>query len=219
MFSVASRPRTLVVSIEPRAITACVAGPTGTPVTPRASAPAHATREETLRSLWTLAEALGDFDRITATCASSNTWTFEQLTEELTRQSLRPARVFGAPELVHRSVASGTGVELVITIGGAFGSALFVEGARVPGFDLGRHRLRRKKTYAQFVAGTAAERIGPKRWNTRLRTMIDEVEAVFAPRCLYLAGDRLELVQGDLPAGVEIVPGSRMLAAAVTLWT
>ena len=124
----------------------------------------------------------------------------------------------GVGELTASSVIAHSGVELVVTLGARFGSALFIDGAPAPGFELGRHRLRKGLTYAEYLAGDAANRLGRRKWNKRAHRAIDEILTTFDPRRLYLTGRDAALVHGDLPAHVELVTDDRTLAGALALW-
>ncbi|MEL7475298.1 MAG: hypothetical protein AAGJ55_03590, partial [Cyanobacteria bacterium J06555_12] len=46
-------------------------------------------------------------------------------------------------------VIEGIGVELVVTLGTGFGSALFVDGVLVPNLEMGHHPFRKGDTYEQ----------------------------------------------------------------------
>ncbi len=229
---VSSRPRTLVVELDPPELIATLVAPTGAVIgAPVRTALADGTEPvAVIDAVWRLAEELGEFDRLAFAYPGAVTggvtqytpglgevWDGFGLAGELARQSLRPARVVDDCELVAHAAIAGRGVELVLTLGARFGSALFVDGAPVPGFVLGRHRFRKKQSYADYVAGDAFARVGRKKWNARVRKVVAEVLAVWNPRQLYLGGRDARLIYGELPANVEVL-GPPSLAAAIWLW-
>lgn len=212
-FVSANRPRTLVAVIDEREVAAVVVGPWAETVTAWMRADASV---DCLGSLWTIVEQLGvDFDRITAACDVRDR---AELAGELARQSLRPARVAGTAELAARSVVESRGVELVLSIGARFESALFVDGVALPTFELGAHRFRKGVTYAEYLAGDAADRLGRRKWNDRALRAIDQLIAVFAPRKIYVTGRDAVLVHDEPAEVVEVVRVERALAGAIALW-
>ena len=229
---VSSRPRTLVVAIDPPELVATLIAPTGAVIGTAVRAPVSDGAEPAavLDSVWMLAEELGEFDRVTVGYPGSvaggvtaraaglgEAWSRFDLATALARQSLRPARVVDDAELVAHSAIAGAGVELVITIGARFTASLLLDGKPLPGFDLGAHRFRKKATYADYVAGEAFEKHGRKKWNARVHKMIAALLATFAPTRLYLGGRDARFIYGELPANVEVL-GPPSLAAALWLW-
>jgi polyphosphate glucokinase len=221
---VASRPRTLAVSIDPPELAATLLGPNGAVL----AGPAHASVDdaptEVLRSLWKLVESLGEFDRISVGYAGAvrdgvtqgaGGWDQFALEAALAAESLRPARAISTAELAIS--VEGVGVELALTLGDKFVSALYVHGIALPGFELGRHRFRKKQSYADYIAGDAFAQLGRKKWNQRAHRVIAEVLAVWKPRRLYLGGRDARLIYDELPANVVIVTASP-LAGALELW-
>jgi polyphosphate glucokinase len=205
----------LVVAIEPGELAAILIGPWAEPITAWARVPLPLTSSDTaVRALWELVETLGEFDRISAAVGPDVSHT--ELAERLARESLRPARVVG--ELSSPYVIESHGVELVIALGAHFGSSLFVDGVPVPGFALGNHRLRKGMTYAEYLGGDAADRLGRRKWNDRAQRAIREVVATFHPRRVYLVGRDAALVHGDLPDCVECVRDDQRLVGALALW-
>ena len=222
--SIASRPRTLAVSIDPPELAATLLGPDGAVVAGPARAAVADEPHDVLRSLWALVESLGEFDRISAGYAGAvrdgvtsgtNGWNDFALEAALAAESLRPARAISTAELA--VTVEGIGVELALTIGERFTSALYVHGIALPNFELGRHRFRKKLSYAEYVAGDAFTQLGRKKWNKRVHRVIEEVLAVWNPRRLYLGGRDARLIYGELPEHVVVVTASP-LAGALELW-
>ena len=223
--SIASRPRTLAVSIDPPELAATLLGPNGAVL----AGPAHASLpdaqpHDVLRSLWQLVESLGEFDRISVGFAGavhagvtsgSNGWDQFALEAALAAERLRPARAISTAELA--ITVEGVGVELALTIGERFTSALYVHGIALPSFELGRHRFRKKLSYADYIAGDTFTQLGRKKWNKRVHRVIEEVLAVWNPRRLYLGGRDARLIYGELPEHVVIVTATA-LAGALELW-
>ena len=82
----------------------------------------------------------------------------------------KPVRVANDADVAGFSAIDGHGVELVVTLGTGFGSALFVDGVLVPNLELGHHPFRNKRTYEELL-GQGRSESGRKK----------EVEPALAP--------------------------------------
>jgi len=208
---VASRPRTLVVALDPPSLAAAIVAPDGA-VHAEERVAVAGDLDASLRTLWEVVERLGEFDRISAGCDHCDE---HALAKTLQRQSFRPARVASLAEL---SVAiEHTGVELVLTLDEEFSAALFLHGARAPQFALGRARFRKKETYAEYVSSAAYAQHGRKKWNKRVHRVLGELIEVYAPHRIYLTGRDARMIYGELPPNVTIATGATT-TAALALW-
>ena len=61
----------------------------------------------------------------------------------------------GVHEVQGLGAVSGTGVELVITLGTGFGSALFADGRPCAHLELGHHEFRKGRTYEEALGDRA----------------------------------------------------------------
>lgn len=218
--TVASRPRTLVVALEPPELTATLLDPTGAIVAgpARCVVPSEAEQEDVLKLLWPLVETLDEYDRTTFVLDDAPTPGSGWDSQLLEQQSMRPVRVVRASELVSRPAIMGQGTEMVLTLGPRFGASLFIEGRELVGFDLGAHVFRKKATYADYIAGNTCAKHGRKKWNKRVQRVIGVVLEVFKPRQLYLTGrDAATVHGGELPGRISIIP-DRSLEAALAVW-
>jgi polyphosphate glucokinase len=112
---------------------------------------------------------------------------------------------------------SGRGVEMVITLGTAFGSALFVDGKLVPNLELALYP-ESKKTYQDMLGDAARKRAGNRKWNKRLRRAIKALADVFNYERLYIGGGNSSKVQMKLPDNVRVVPNECALLGGNALW-
>ncbi|MDQ3363929.1 MAG: hypothetical protein M3680_00655 [Myxococcota bacterium] len=220
MITIAARPRTLVLTVTAAEIEAVVLDPAGVTVGGRVRVPRAADAVPDLQALGPQLDPLGEFDRITVSTGPGlgAAWDATALTRELERQSLRPVRVVPTAELRYRGVIRREGVELVLALGAALESWLFVDGTHVPGLALGAHPFRKGKTYAEYLAPRVVERKGRRAWNRRLERVLATVLEVWHPATLYLAGAGAALVDGELPATVVVVRELPGLDAAIAVW-
>lgn len=130
----------------------------------------------------------------------------------------KPVRVANDADIQGLGAISGNGVELVVTLGTGFGSALFLDGMLVPNLELGHHAFRKGDTYEEQLGNEALEDIGRKKWNKRLEKAIAQLNRVFNYDTLYIGGGNAKAIKFDLPSNVTIVPNVSGLLGGIALW-
>lgn len=225
--------KTLSVDIGGSGTKVMVLDETGNPLTERArvDTPNPSTPDRIIEVICELASTQGEFDRVsvgfpgvvrggvTETAANlDDTWIGFNLGQSLTEKLGKPVRVANDADIQGLGAIKGHGVELVITLGTGFGSALFVNGRLVPNLEMGHHPFRKGETYEEQLGRPALEEIGKKRWNRRLERAIAELEHLFNYDALYLGGGEAKKVSLDLPPNVSIVPNILGLVGGIALW-
>lgn len=136
-------------------------------------------------------------------------WKDFNLARVLQKQLKRPVRVANDADMQGLGAISGTGVELVLTLGTGVGSSLFSNGMLVPNLEVGQRKLN----------NAGLEQVGRKKWNKRLLKAIRKLERLFHYDRLYLGGGNSRYVQVDkLPANVTVVSNLNGLVGGVALW-
>jgi polyphosphate glucokinase len=146
-------------------------------------------------------------------------WLQYDLATNLSQLLSKPVKVCNDADMQGFGAISGKGVELVITLGTGFGSALFVEGKLVPNLEMGHHPFRKGETYEEQLGRAALDRHGAKKWNTRLEKAIACLEHLFNYETLYIGGGETKQINFDLPANAKIVPNVAGLLGGIKLWT
>jgi polyphosphate glucokinase len=224
---------TLAIDIGGTGIKALVLGPTGEVVKERVrlETPRPATPEAVIDTVLTLVAQLGEFDRISVgfpgvvidgvTMTAPNlheSWTGVPLAAQLEARLGRPARVINDAGVQGYGVVEGKGVELVLTLGTGMGCALYHDGTYVPNLELAHHPFRRGKTYEEYIGAKALDGIGKKKWNKRVRRVIEQVLPIWNPRRLYLGGGNAKHLTIELPPNVEITSNVAGLLGGIALW-
>src|SRR5262249_14028263 len=135
----------------------------------------------------------------------------------------RPSLVLNDAEVHGAGTVTGTGLELVLTLGTGLGSALFDDGRLAPHLELSHATVRRGTTYDGWIGDHARRELGNAAWSRRVRTMVAELRPVFLWDRLYLGGgnsrrlrpEQLERMGDD----VAVVPNSAALVGGVRAWT
>ncbi len=145
-------------------------------------------------------------------------WIGFDLETALSKRLNKPTRVINDADMQGLGAISGRGVELVITLGTGFGSALFVNGKLVPNLEMGHHPFRKGETYEQQLGRAAMDRDGRKKWNERLQKAIATLQSLFNFDTLYIGGGNAKYLAFELPINVKVVPNVSGLLGGIALW-
>lgn len=225
--------RTLSIDIGGSGVKSMVLDVTGHPLTERArlETPQPATPEVVINAIVILAAAQGEFHRVSVgfpgvvRCGVTETavnlhrdWIGFDLATALSEHLHKPVRVINDADMQGFGAIGGKGVELVITLGTGFGSALFVDGKLVPNMEMGHHQFRKTETYEEQLGRATLEKIGEKKWNKRLKKAIASLQNLFNYDCLYIGGGEAVKVNLQLPLNVKLIPNITGLLGGIALW-
>ena len=224
---------TLAVDIGGSGIKVMILNQNGTPRTERSrvETPQPAKPEPIIAAIAQLAEAQGNFDRVSVgfpgvvrngiikTAANLDPeWIDFDLATILAQTLNKPVRVANDADIQGLGAISGKGVELVITLGTGFGSGLFVDGKLVPNLELAHHQFRKDQTYEEQLGRAALDEIGKRKWNSRLEKAIASLAHLFNYDYLYIGGGNTDKITIGLPSNVKIVPNISGLLGGIALW-
>jgi polyphosphate glucokinase len=231
-----SRPhalRTLAIDVGGTGIKVLILSSTGKPLTERirVKTPRPATPGTVINAIVELAKQQGEFDRVSVgfpgvvrrgvTLNAPNLngkWGGFHLADALSKKLGVPVRVANDADMQGFGVIAGHGVELVITLGTGFGSALFVDGKLVPNLELGHHPFQKGKTYEELLGDAARKKADKKKWNKRLVQAIQTIERLFNYDRLYIGGGNAQRITVNLPENVKIVSNVAGLLGGLALW-
>lgn len=146
-------------------------------------------------------------------------WSRFDLAGTMAEQLGLPTRVANDADIQGSAVVSGQGLELVCTLGTAFGSGLFYQGRLMPHLELAHQPFRKGETYSQQLGEATRKQIGEDRWNKRVLKAIANMEALFFYDHLYLGGGNSRRVKRHhLPGNVTIIDNSAGILGGLKLW-
>lgn len=140
------------------------------------------------------------------------------LQSELHRLTERPVRVLNDAGLQGLGAISGSGTEVVITLGTGMGFAIYVDGRYVPNVELAHHPLRKKRTYEQSVGNRARRQLGNRKWGKRVLQALVQIQATFNPQRIYIGGGNAAKLDVKLPNGVVVIDNIAGLLGGIALW-
>lgn len=130
----------------------------------------------------------------------------------------RPAKVVNDADLQGLGIASGKGLELVVTLGTGFGTALLYEGRLLPHLELAHHPVKTDKDYDEYIGEKALLKEGEEHWNTRIKKVLDILKTVFNYDRLYISGGNAKLINFQLDDNIIIANNKKGIRGGVRLW-
>ncbi len=150
--------------------------------------------------------------------AIADAWDGFALAEVLTERLGRPTRVLNDADLQGGAVVQGEGLEMVVTLGTGFGTALYHQGRLCPHLELGHHPFREDETYDEQLGDVARRHVGRKRWNRRVREAIAILHVLCRYDHLYVGGGNAKHLEGDLGPRVSVVDNKAGILGGIKLW-
>lgn len=224
----------LALDIGGSSIKATVLGPDGTLLQEyrKIGTPDQATPENVLAAIQKLVSDFQHYDRIavgfpgfikkgiviTAPNLGTEVWQGTNLNKLIHDALNKPVRIINDADMQALAVASGVGLEMVITLGTGFGSALLRDGNLLPHLELAHHAVTKNKTYDEYLGDQALKAVGPERWNKRLKRILTMLKTVFNYDRLYIGGGNARKITLALDDSIIIVSNREGIAGGARLW-
>lgn len=145
-------------------------------------------------------------------------WSGFGLADALQQRFDRPTRVINDADLQGIDAASGMGLEVVVTLGTGFGTAIINEGVLAPHLEIAQHVFRRGETYDEQLGDMARKSIGNQKWNRRVRRAIASLDTLLTFDHLFLGGGNARHLDSNLPERVSLLDPNAGLLGGVKLW-
>jgi polyphosphate glucokinase len=133
-----------------------------------------------------------------------------------------PVLVLNDAEVHGAGLVSGTGLELVLTLGTGLGCALFDDGVLAPHLELSHAPVRRRRTYDTYIGEHERRLLGNTLWSRRVSTVVQGLRPVVHWDRLYLGGGNARLLTprsvAAMGAGVVIVPNTAGILGGSRAW-
>lgn len=154
----------------------------------------------------------------TAPNLGTDDWKDFNLAQRLSQKLGKPVKVVNDADLQGLGLVRGKGMEIVITLGTGFGTALLLNGKLLPHLELAHHPIAKKKTYDEYVGEKALEKIGRKKWNKRMAMILKVLQTVFQYDHLYISGGNAEKINLKLGQNVTIDSNKEGIKGGSRLW-
>ena len=198
----------------------------------RTPTPSPSTPSAVLDALATLIRPLPPFDRIsigfpgvvrhgviiTAPHLGTKIWRGFALQDEIARLFGKPARLENDAEVAGLGEIDGKGLEVVITLGTGFGSAIFSDGRMTPHLELAHHPVHKSETYDEYVGDAALKAVGRKKWNRRVLKVIAVLRTLLNYDKLHIGGGNAANITFKPPKNVVLTSNDKGITGGVRLW-
>jgi polyphosphate glucokinase len=149
-------------------------------------------------------------------------WAGRDVAHDLQERLGLPVLLLNDAEVHGAGVVSGSGVELVLTLGTGLGSALFDGGALAPHLELSHAPIRRGVTYDAYLGEHERRRLGDGSWSRRVRRAVEGLRPVVLWDRLYVGGGNSRRISpatlAALGDDVVVVPNSAGIVGGVRAW-
>ena len=115
-------------------------------------------------------------------------------------------------------VVDGKGLELVITLGTGFGTALLLDGNLLPHLEFAHQPVGKTKSYDKYIGDIAREKEGDKKWNKRMQKVFATLKTVFNYDFLYIGGGNSDKLNFKLDENMKIVSNADGIKGGARLW-
>src|ERR1700753_4255377 len=114
----------------------------------------------------------------TAPNLGSEAWKDFDLSKKLEQELGKPTRVVNDADMQGLGLVSGKGLEMVLTLGTGFGTALLVDGQLMPHLEISHHPISKGKDYDEYIGDKALQKEGVKKWNNRMKKVLKVIKTV-----------------------------------------
>ncbi len=198
----------------------------------RVSTPAPANPENIINTIKNLVKEFPQYDRvsvgfpgyvklgtvITAPNLGTDVWKNVNLAKRLQDELGKPVRVVNDADMQGLGIVSGNGLEMVITLGTGFGTALLQDGYLLPHLELAHHPIGKRDSYDEYIGEKAFEKEGKEKWNKRMQKVLKILQTVFNYDNLYIGGGNAKNLDFPLNNNVKIVSNKDGIKGGARLW-
>lgn len=154
----------------------------------------------------------------TAPNLGSSRWEGIALAQMLSEVLSKPVRVLNDADMHGLGVVKGIGLEMVLTLGTGFGTALFFEGSLLPHLELAHHPLSKERTYDEYIGERALNDVGLEKWNRRLKKILQVLETVFNYDHLYIGGGNSKKISFETGDTITLVSNIDGIKGGAKVW-
>lgn len=130
----------------------------------------------------------------------------------------KPVRVLNDADMHGLGIIKGEGLEMVVTLGTGFGTALFVDGNLLPHLEVAHHPVSKDRTYDEYIGDKALIEVGLEKWNRRIKKIIGILSTVFNYDHLYIGGGNSKKISFEIENTISIVSNLDGIKGGAKVW-
>lgn len=154
----------------------------------------------------------------TAPNLGTDEWKDYDLQNALSAMLNKPVKVVNDADLQGIGIVSGNGLEMMITLGTGFGTALLEDGKLLPHFEIAHHPVKTDRDYDVYIGEDAYKKKGKEHWNYRLKKVINILKTVFNYDRLYISGGNAKNIDFELEENIIVVNNREGIKGGARLW-
>jgi polyphosphate glucokinase len=155
---------------------------------------------------------------VTAPNLGTEVFTGFDLTKALSQRLRAPVRAVNDADMQGLAAIAGKGVEMVITLGTGFGTALFYDGRLQVHLEIAHHPFKKGKTYDEIIGDRGRKKAGTSKWLLHVQEAIANMRTVVNFDRLYVGGGNAKRIDFKLPRDVVLVDNSAGILGGIKLW-
>jgi len=140
------------------------------------------------------------------------------LAGRLSRSLGKPARLVNDADMQGLAVVKGKGLELVVTLGTGFGSALFRDGELMPHLEIAHMPAKNGMSFDEYLGEEERKRTGTRHWNKRVKKMLPYLHTLLNYDRMYIGGGNAKHISFKLPRNAHIVANIAGIKGGAGLW-
>jgi len=140
------------------------------------------------------------------------------LAAALAEKLSKPVRVVNDADMQGLGAITGKGIEMVITLGTGFGSALFMDGDLAPHLELAHMPFRKGESFDQQLGDKARKKLGRKAWSRRVKQALNDLRTLTNFDHLYIGGGNADRLNFELPPDITTVSNECGVRGGAWLW-
>jgi polyphosphate glucokinase len=215
-------------------IKSCLLSPKGKLLTDfkKIPTPKNSTPEEVLKVIKKLCTDFKKFEKVsigfpgyvkkgiveTAPNLAQNKWLNVDLAQQVADMFGKPVRLINDADQQGLGIVSGKGFEIVFTLGTGFGTALLFDGELLPHLELAHLPVSKTQDFDEFIGDRGFHKVGKKKWNERLKYIIEIYKTVFNYDRLYIGGGNSNEINFDLDKNIKLVSNKDGIKGGAKLW-
>jgi polyphosphate glucokinase len=154
----------------------------------------------------------------TAPNLGTGKWRDVNLSQLLSDVLTKPVRVLNDADMQGLGVVKGQGLELVITLGTGFGTALFFEGNLLPHLEIAHHPFSKDRSYDDYIGDRALIEVGVEKWNKRLKKILSVLQTVFNYDHIFIGGGNSKRVTITADESMTFVSNLDGIRGGAKVW-
>lgn len=154
----------------------------------------------------------------TAPNLAENKWVNVDLAQQVADLFGKPVRLINDADQQGLGIVSGKGFEIVFTLGTGFGTSLLFDGELLPHLELSHLPVSKTDDYDDFIGDKGFNKVGKKKWNKRLKYIIEIYKTVFNYDKLYIGGGNSNEINFNLDQNIKLVSNKDGIKGGAKLW-